>query len=319
MLDLISRGAQGHGPVHLLVISAAELGFSRDGEEKGWVPVSISPLRMMSGPVQHFYSFFWMPGDMIFLPSYLSGRALWGLSMWIFKVLYNYLPLPICGKEIKCCQEPPRVGAFGTDSFLARLRRKMFLVDFVAKGMVVVPYFGSALSSSSPLLQHVRELSEFPSLMSFDRSKWPRCLLRYGWLPGLGGTTEGDPWATSFGDLACGELERCLCAYTVDFSGLLLILLWKWLSSNIWTDGSREDFSSVGGFEVAGAGVHLPASDVAFECSVWGTAEEYGDDRLERCRAFLPVLGVMQTVQRAEFWGAVVATQAYWPCHRTIG
>ena len=27
MLDLISRGAQGHGPVHLLLISAAEIGF----------------------------------------------------------------------------------------------------------------------------------------------------------------------------------------------------------------------------------------------------------------------------------------------------
>ena len=36
---------------------------------------------------------------------------------------------------------------------------------------------------------------------------------------------------------------------------------------NIWTDGSREVFSSVGGFEVAGAGVYLPASEVAFESS----------------------------------------------------
>ena len=45
------------------------------------------------------------------------------------------------------------------------------------------------------------------------------------------------------------------------------------------------------------------------------TAEEYGDARLERCRAFLPVPGVMQTVQRAEFWGAIIALQAYWPCH----
>ena len=34
---------------------------------------------------------------------------------------------------------------------------------------------------------------------------------------------------------------------------------------NIWTDGSREDFSSIGGFEVAGAGVYLPASELAFE------------------------------------------------------
>ena len=32
----------------------------------------------------------------------------------------------------------------------------------------------------------------------------------------------------------------------------------------------------------------------------------------------MPVPGVMQTVQRAEFWGAIVALQAYWPCHLGI-
>ena len=56
MPDLISRGARGHGPVHLLLISAAEVGFAWDGEEKGWVRVSLPPLRMMTGPTQHFYS-----------------------------------------------------------------------------------------------------------------------------------------------------------------------------------------------------------------------------------------------------------------------
>ena len=55
MLDLISRRAQGHGPVHLL-ISAAELGFAWDGEEKGWVRVSLPPLKIMSGPIPHFYA-----------------------------------------------------------------------------------------------------------------------------------------------------------------------------------------------------------------------------------------------------------------------
>ena len=49
-------GAQGHDPIHLLLISAAELGFAWDGDEKGWVRVSLPPLRMMSGPVQHFRS-----------------------------------------------------------------------------------------------------------------------------------------------------------------------------------------------------------------------------------------------------------------------
>ena len=38
----------------------------------------------------------------------------------------------------------------------------------------------------------------------------------------------------------------------------------------------------------------LPASELAFEGSVWGTAEENGDARLERCRAFMPVPGVMR-------------------------
>ena len=87
---------------------------------------------------------------------------------------------------------------------------------------------------------------------------------------------------------------------------------------NVWTGGRREDSSSVGGFEVAGAGVYLPASELAFDGSVWGTAEEYGDVRLERCRAFLLVPGVLQTVQRAEFWGAILALQAYWPCYLGI-
>ena len=35
MLDLISRGTQGHGPVHLPLISAAEIGFAWDGDEGG--------------------------------------------------------------------------------------------------------------------------------------------------------------------------------------------------------------------------------------------------------------------------------------------
>ena len=56
MLDLISRGAQGHGTVHLLLISAAELGFAWDSYEQGWVRVSLPPLRMMTCPVQHFRS-----------------------------------------------------------------------------------------------------------------------------------------------------------------------------------------------------------------------------------------------------------------------
>ena len=49
MLDLISRGAQGHGPVHLLLISAAELGFAPGmGRNDDWASgVSIFTLRIL--------------------------------------------------------------------------------------------------------------------------------------------------------------------------------------------------------------------------------------------------------------------------------
>ena len=188
----------------------------------------------------------------------------------------------------------------------------------------MVTCFGSVLSSS---LQHVRDLPEFAYLLSIDRSSWPRCLLWHGWLPGLHGVSDQDPWTTSFGALDSFHLERCLGACPVDFASCWSppecwdaadIALEMSEYPNILTDGCREDFSSKGGFEVAGAGVCLPASEVASEGSVWGTAGEYGDARLERCRASMPVPGVMQTVQRAEFWGAIVALQAYWPCHLSI-
>ena len=53
-----------------------------------------------------------------------------------------------------------------------------------------------------PLLQHVRELPKFATLMSLDRSNWPRCLLWHGWLPGLSDISEKDPWASSFGEFS---------------------------------------------------------------------------------------------------------------------
>ena len=148
-----------------------------------------------------------------------------------------------------------------------------FLVDFVVKGMVLVIYFWSVLSS---LLQHVRDLLEFAPLMSLDRSHKPRCLFCNGWLPGLTDIGGNDPWALSFDDLASAKLERCLGAYPVDFAGS-----WTppeyWDADdtalemseypNVWSDGSREDFSS-GGFEVAGAVGERQKSMVMLDWSV---------------------------------------------------
>ena len=85
----------------------------------------------------------------------------------------------------------------------------------------------------------------------------------------------------------------------------------------VWTDGSREQHTTAG-FEVAGACVYLLALEEAFRGAAWGTVEEYGDAWLERCQAFMPVLGPLQTVQRAEFWVAILALHAFCPGHLGI-
>ena len=52
------------------------------------------------------------------------------------------------------------------------------------------------------------------------------------------------------------------------------------------TDGSWEVYPT-GEFSVAGAGLYLPAPELAMDGAVWGVAEEYGDARLQRCRVLL--------------------------------
>ena len=172
----------------------------------------------------------------------------------------------------------------------------------------------------------VWELPEFIPLGARDRSKWPRCLLWCGWLLGLSAAGERAPWAASLGQLADSSLELALGAYTVDS-----VDFWTppeyWDAEDlsmengdhpcVWTDGSLEPYPQAG-FSVAGAGVYLPAPELAMQGAVWGVVEEHGDASLERCRALMSVPHPLQTVQRAEFWGTILALQALWPGHLEV-
>ena len=59
LLDYASTGSPGHGPIHLLIQSAEEIGFFWDSEQAGWIRPGLPPLRMMTGPIQHFRSAIW--------------------------------------------------------------------------------------------------------------------------------------------------------------------------------------------------------------------------------------------------------------------
>ena len=215
MLDLIFRGAQGHGPVHLPIVSPAEVGFAWDGAEKGWAQVSLPPLRMMTGPIQHFYSSIldaWRYG--VFAK--LSERQVFlGAEFADFRSSLQLLTSSHLRGRIKNVVKSHFVWGVWNGFLLGKAKKKvkMFLCRILwLREMVMVIYFGSALSPSTPHLLHVRELPDFSTLMALDRRNWPRCLLWHGWLPGLGDAGERDPWATSFGHMACCKLESSLGA-----------------------------------------------------------------------------------------------------------
>ena len=53
LLDLVVAGCPGHGPAHLLVGSADEIGFVWSPEMVEWVRKGLPVLSNLAGPIQH--------------------------------------------------------------------------------------------------------------------------------------------------------------------------------------------------------------------------------------------------------------------------
>ena len=54
LLESAAEGSPCHGPAHLLIQSAAEIGFRWDPEEMAWDRPGLPLLSNLSGPIQHF-------------------------------------------------------------------------------------------------------------------------------------------------------------------------------------------------------------------------------------------------------------------------
>ena len=58
LLDMVCEGCPGHGPVHLLVASAAEIGFRWDPLALAWSRPGLPLPSNLAGPIQHFKAAF---------------------------------------------------------------------------------------------------------------------------------------------------------------------------------------------------------------------------------------------------------------------
>ena len=293
LLEMVGGGCPGHGPIHLLSASAAEIGFRWDPLALAWSRPGLPLLRNLAGPVQHFKAAI--------------------LDAW-----RNKVSVDLCSR--KGFRGGPLLDFHGSLQLLnsshARVRDKALLRSIMVgsvwngfllrkvRGQDVPCQFCGAPGGDGhllwectfPPLVEIRENPEFHDLMGLDKGHWPRCLLGHGWLPQLSGVNGASLWAASAADSAGYLVESALGGYS---SGLYA----EWGPSdeydeveaaslmldhpNVWTDGSLV-LDRITGVSSSGAGffAHQPAS--YWDHQRWGHVDQVrsvGD--LSSCHGFV--------------------------------
>ena len=170
----------------------------------------------------------------------------------------------------------------------------------------------------------MRENPEFHDLMRMDKGHWSRCLLWHGWLPMLSGINGASLWAASASESASYLVEAALGSYS---SGMIT----EWglpddydrdrVASlvpdqpNVWSDGYLV-LDRVTGISSSGAGFFAHQSVNFWEDRPWSHVVHVrpaGD--VQSCRGFCSVPGPLQSVQRAEMWGVILALQSSGAVH----
>ena len=162
-----------------------------------------------------------------------------------------------------------------------------------------------------PPLVEIRENPEFHDLMRLDKTHWPWCLLWHGLLPMLSGCNGVSPSAGCAFESAAYLVEVALGRNS---SGLIA----EWGLSDasslpdhpdVWTDGSLV-LDHLTGVSSSGSGFFAHHSEHSWSGRRWGHVDGiYIDPGLACCRGFSSVPGPLQSVQRAEMWGVILALQ----------
>ena len=176
LLGMVPEGCPGHGPIHFLASSAADVGFQWDPPLLSWARPGLRASSNLVGPMQHFNA------AVFFVPGKVRLQLICVLGVGF--VVGHFLTLQRLNSGH--IRERDEAG-FGMGSFCDVLKDSLCHAGSVVVLMVMV-------TSSAPLVE-IRENPEFHDLMRMDKGHWPRCLLWHGWLPLLSGTNAVSPWA----------------------------------------------------------------------------------------------------------------------------
>ena len=315
LLEVVGKGSPGHGPIHLLSARAAEIGFRWDPLALSWSRPGLHLLSNLAGPIQH-----------------LKAAI---LDAWRIKVSAD-----LCGRE--GFRGGPLLDVHGSLQFLnsshvmerdKALHRSVmvggvwngFLLGMV-RGQPVPCRFCGARDSDGhlfgectfPPLVEIRENPEFHDLMGMDKAHWPRCLLWHGWLLVLPGVNGASPWVADASENAVHLVEVALVRFSsgsvTEWSlpdGFDAVEIASRIPDgpDIWTDGSLV-LDQVTGVSAAGAGFFAHQSEHCWSDRRWGHVDHVHLDHVVQSCGFASVLWPLQTVQRADLWGVILALQS---------
>ena len=215
LLEMVGSGCPGHGPIHLLLASAAEIGFQWDPHALAWVRPGLPLLSNLAGPIQHFRAAIldaWrnrVAADLCRRKGFRGGSLL---------DVHGSLQLLISShvrERDRALLRAIMVGSVWNGFLLGHIRGQPVPCRFCG-----APDHDGHLfwECTFPPLVEIRENPEFHDLMRMDKAHWPRCLLWHGWLPMLSGANGASPSAVDAFESAAYLVEVALGRYS---SGLI--------------------------------------------------------------------------------------------------
>ena len=185
LLEMVSEGSNGHGPIHQLSASAAEIGFRWDPLRMGWSRPGLPLLSNLAGPVQHFKTAIldaWQNKVAADLCSREGFRC--GPLLDVFGSLQLLNSTHVRERD-KALLRSVMVGGVWTVFCVVGSGVSLFHVGFVLLWKVMVTFLGEC---TFPPLVEIRVNPEFHDLIRMDR-----CLLCNGWLPVFSGVNGASP------------------------------------------------------------------------------------------------------------------------------
>ena len=306
LLQAASEGSAGHGPAHLLLESAAEIGFFWCSRFPGWDRPGLPVLSMVDGPIQHFRAAILDAWRHKVSMGLCARKGFRGGPFLDVSGTLQLLNSDHVRERDKALLRGVLVGGVWNGFFIGkRLSTVMCRVGFVVGMIMMVICFGNALF-------HL--WWRFVKILNFTNS-WR--------------------WISRFGLDACFGMVGCLCflvpiwvllglriflrvlaicwrvlwvltpllLYLIGVCLLVLMLRFAALQvaqePDVWTDGSRTE-DKLSSVSSSGAGFSTGLSSRFWaECSwVHVDSDVQGDLAVASCRGSCSVPGPLQSVQR---------------------